>query len=411
MSRKVKVLAIDFIVSEGGVPSVLRGLLPRLEAHGVEVLWVDPLGSGVAATLEDAGVAVSQMRLWPLIPAIGWERPLRRYTIGLLSLFSHAILLLRLFTRLRHDETDIVYAHLRRGVVCAALLAPLLRARLVYHAHGCGHPSHVSGLFGWGVRRADRIIAVSGKVRDQLVEAGVPCERITVVHNGLDVDAWQKESERLLEPLPPKQAGVILIAAALHPGKGHAVLLRAFASLASQFAGWEVWVAGDTGTGGDAAYAEGLVTLADELAIGDRVRWLGHRQDMAAVMSKADILVAPSTVEESFGMVLIEAMALGKPVVASRIGGMPEVVLDGVTGILVPANAPDALAAPLQELMGNPCARARFGHAGRQRVLAAFSLGKQAANVAHELCTVDPIKRHELGSARFGPRTPRSENH
>jgi len=119
------------------------------------------------------------------------------------------------------------------------------------------------------------------------------------------------------------------------------------------------------------------------LGLGGRVRFLGWRPDLPAVLAAADVAILPSA-EESFGMVLAEAMALGRPCVGAAVGGIPEVMEHGRTGFVV-APEPAAFAAALGLLVASPEARRAMGEAGRRRVETLFTLERQARRVAEEL--------------------------
>jgi len=119
--------------------------------------------------------------------------------------------------------------------------------------------------------------------------------------------------------------------------------------------------------------------LAEELGVAERVHVLGPRKDVPALMHAIDVFAMPS-IWEGFGLVLLEAMAAGRPIVASRVATIPEVVLDGQTGLLVPAGDPLLLAEALAQLADQPALAARLGEAGRERVRRQFSLEKMVGD-------------------------------
>jgi glycosyltransferase involved in cell wall biosynthesis len=122
-----------------------------------------------------------------------------------------------------------------------------------------------------------------------------------------------------------------------------------------------------------------LRDLANEMGVGERVHVLGPRKDVPALMHAIDVFVMPS-IWEGFGLVLLEAMAAGRPIVASRVATIPEVVAEGETGLLVPAGDPLALATALAELADQPEVAARMGEAGRERLRRRFSLEKMVGD-------------------------------
>ncbi len=149
--------------------------------------------------------------------------------------------------------------------------------------------------------------------------------------------------------------------------KGHALLLRALASQRDR--NWLCWQVGDAQRPNEVAYLDGLKSLAAELGIGERVKFLGHRSDVARVLEASDIYCQPNTAPDAFGISYIEALGARLPVVATALGGALEIV-DETCGVLVPPNDVDALAAALARLIDDAGARRRLGAAGPARAAA-----------------------------------------
>ena len=128
----------------------------------------------------------------------------------------------------------------------------------------------------------------------------------------------------------------------------------------------------------DSAYGTEIKNLAGRLHLAERTHFAGFQADVRPYLAAMNLLVLPSRAE-ALGLALLEAMAMEKPVIASRVGGIPEVVEHGVTGLLVDPNDPDALAAALISLIEDPGRRDLMGEAGRQRVVAQFCLERTVA--------------------------------
>ncbi len=194
---------------------------------------------------------------------------------------------------------------------------------------------------------------------------GYPRGRIVVVHNGVELPA----------DAPNGAGDGIVEVARLAPVKGQRELIEAVARLD----GVRVTLVGrDLERGGD--YERELRALADGLGVADRVDFAGYRADAAELMGGAALVVLPSWTE-GLPMTLLEAMARRRPVVATPVGGTPEVVADGETGVLVPARDPAALADAIAALLRDPARRRRLGDAGRARVAAQFTLERTAGRI------------------------------
>jgi glycosyltransferase involved in cell wall biosynthesis len=275
----------------------------------------------------------------------------------------------RLGALMRRERFDIVHAHSLRAELGAAFWANSVtpRPRLVRSIHNTDplydHPV-LRRLGCWSANKMDRIIAISDAVgefaRNHLGPESAPVQRI---YYGIDPAVYP--SERREQPGSMKLAIVARLAAQ----KGHHVLLDAVRDVAETIPSVRLLVIGHED---DLTIAE-LQSYARQLGIGDNVSFLGFRADIAELTRDVDIFVLPS-LWEGFGLVLIEAMALGLPVVASRVGPIPEIVADGESGKLVPPGNASALARAIRDLLEAPDVAFAMGQRGRERVEREFSL-------------------------------------
>lgn len=207
--------------------------------------------------------------------------------------------------------------------------------------------------------------------------AGDP--RIRHLGEGLDLDVWSREAvtRAIRDELGiPGDTPVVGFVARLDPWKGLDVFLEAAAQVATRFPEAVFLVSGDAPQGME-DYRDRMVSRAAELGIGGSVRFLGWRYrlgDMPALMAALDLFCHASIAPEPFGMVNIEAMAMGCPVIAAKAGGPMEIVEDGVSGLLTPPGDAGALAAAIASLLGDPARRRRLAEGGRARVVARYSL-------------------------------------
>jgi glycosyltransferase involved in cell wall biosynthesis len=287
----------------------------------------------------------------------------------------------RLRKLLVRERADILHTHTHFSLnVVGRIAARTAGARVVAHMH-------IENTFRPGafVRRAQVsvdnrtarlctwIVAVSNATRTALVAQGYPRDRTVTVHNG--IDAPEARMPAGLEPAPP--GAVLLEIGRLCDVKGQRELIAALPKLARTDVTL-LLVGEDLEAGG--AYRTALERQARELGIGDRVRFLGRRDDVPALLAAADALVLPSSIE-GLPLVVLEAMAAGRPVVATSVGGTPEAVVDGETGLLVPPGDIEALAHAIDALLGDPELARRLGEAGGRRVRERFDADAAAQRV------------------------------
>ena len=281
-------------------------------------------------------------------------------------------IILQLMRLFRHERPDVVHTH-SWGTVCEGLVAAKL-ARVPFVVHGEHGTMELRPMnrrvqrWAWG--RFDRVLSVSSRLAEKMArEVGFDAVRIDVIRNGIDVQRFAPgrriEARRALGLLSDEI--VVGTLGRLVPVKDHANLLAAVARLRTQGRQFTLLIVGD---GPLRADLESIV-LANGL--GDTVRFLGARADADRVLAAMDVYVS-SSASEGLSNTIIEAMATGLPVVATHVGGSDELVEDGLTGRLVPAQHADALAAGLAELLNDAELRTRYGAAGRQRAEHEFSL-------------------------------------
>jgi glycosyltransferase involved in cell wall biosynthesis len=223
------------------------------------------------------------------------------------------------------------------------------------------------------------IAAISEGVRDALVASGVDPARVRVVRSGIDLEpyaapAGDRDSLRAALGMAPDEI-VALQVAALAPHKAQSDLLEAAADATRREPRLRVWIAGE------GPLRAPLEAQHRALGLGTKVRFLGFRDDVAPLLRAADFFVVSSYLE-GMGTATLDAMASGLAVVATRVGGIPEIVIDGATGLLVPARDPRALADALVRVAGDAPLRTRLGAAGKEHVRA-FSADRTAEETRH----------------------------
>lgn len=292
----------------------------------------------------------------------------------------------------RRENVRVLYLCDRSAIHWGyALLRRAGLRRVVVHDHSSGTrvaPTGVKRAAKWLAARvppisSDAVLAVSDFVADRQVRVGlVPRERVLRVYNAVrlpEPNALRGAAAlRALLAAPPERP-VVACACRCTPEKGVAHLLRAFdrvarASPPDRARPLLVYL------GDGPAFAD-LQRLRDALSSREDIVLAGYRPDAAALLEGADLCVVPSTWAEAFGLAVVEPMARGKPVIATRVGGIPELIDDGATGLLVPPGDEAALAAALAGLLADPERARRIGEEARRRVAREFTLERKLAQL------------------------------
>ncbi len=271
---------------------------------------------------------------------------------------------------LRHQQVDILHMHEARAHTIGLLAAPVAPTVRLVVSRRVISPLGQNLLSRWKYAHPRvHYLTVSEAVRQVLLASGIPAGRVQTVWSGIDIHrclAVQPAS-----PLFPAGTHVIGTVGALTGEKGHKSLLEAMQLLVQREPRLGLIIAGD---GALRPALEAQVTVAGLMA---HVHLAGFRQDILPLMQGFEIFVFPSYAE-GLGTAMLDAMALGKPVVAARSGGIPEVVQEGQTGLLVPPHDSQALAEAISYLLQHPTHAQALGEAGRQRVQQYFTAERMA---------------------------------
>ena len=287
-------------------------------------------------------------------------------------------MVLRLRKCLTSARVDLVHAHQYTPWFYATLAGAARvrrRPRVLFTEHGRHYPDSRRWkriLFNRVLLRAtDMVVAVSGFVARCLEEnEALPSSRVRIVYNGIDPARFggaqtKVEAVRQSQGLDPDDR-VVGLAARMDTVKDHQTLLRAFAALADRVPQVRLVLAGE------GPLRPELECLARSLGVKERVRFLGVRRDIPMLMATWDVF-ALSSLSEGTSVTLLEAMASRLPVVATDVGGNPEIVEDGMTGRLVPRGGVQEMAEALEAVLLNPDLAKRYGAAGRTRVQERFT--------------------------------------
>ena len=387
-AERVKVVLAESGTSLGGTERVVWELATRLPDRRFEVeVWLSP-APGVdelAASLAARDIAVRR------VPEVDSRWDWR----GMLHAWRE---LRRSAPRLLHVHH--VWPAADRYLAAIADAAGVPHLIVTEHIVGWAHSAAQRRLKRRELGRADAVTAVCSAVADSLAhDYGVDRARLRVLPNGADppdLEAERPEARRLRDRFGAALLKPLWVCAArLEEQKGHAVLLDALAEVRRRDHDFVCALAGD-GT-----LREPLARRAAELGLADHVHFLGRLDDVGPLLLAADAVILPSR-WEGLPLILLEALARARPVVASAVGGVPDVVEDEVTGRLVPPGDPAALADALEGFHGRPDAALKLGRAGEQRIEEAYTWPRVAE--AFELVYDDVLGLASFESSRRGPR-------
>lgn len=247
------------------------------------------------------------------------------------------------------------------------IAAKILRVPCVAHLRDFEEIHPITRFYA---RLVDYHVAISGAIKENLLGLGVPEEKISVVHDALDLEEFNTSvaCEYLFEEfrVNPEQPRYGIFGRVVD-WKGIREFLLAACTIDDQVPEALGFVIGGPSDGDEAFYRE-MLALAESLGLRDKVVFTGYRKDIPALMKFMDVVVHASNSPEPFGMVVIEGMAMGKPVVATRAGGPLDIVEDGKTGFLVPVGDAEPLAGAVISLLREPGLSDEMGRAGRERV-------------------------------------------
>jgi glycosyltransferase involved in cell wall biosynthesis len=373
--RPLRVLQVTTTATGG---SWFHDQVTGLARRGHQVRAVVPADGPLTARLRAAGVPTE------VLPLCGW-RPHQLPRVAAAEL--------RLVRLVRRFRPDVVHAHLLKAHVVCRL------ARLA--GSGGLHINQVTGvshLRSPVLRRIDLatlpgvdvLIGSCQAFAERYRQLGA--RSVAVSHYGCDVHRWDPaasgagfRSEFGLDPATP----TVGMVAHLYPTrlrafrdigvKGHEVLIDAVPRLLARVPAAHVFVVGDE-FAGDGGYRRALQERTARLGVAGRVHFTGHRSDVQNVLAGLDVLVNPS-LEESACYAMVEALLMAKGAVASDVGGLPDTVQHGETGLLVPPGDPAALAAAVADLLADPPRRRAMGRLGRERCLRRFDIQRTVAEV------------------------------
>ncbi len=365
-----------------GAGRIFLNTILILHRQGHKIV-VSLTGAGpLADALEESGIIVKQIKLGILR---------RRYMnpIGLINRGWYTMLaIFKLSALIRRERVDIVFSN-ACGIYAGAIAARLTGRKHIFHVHEIiENPRWFASITGTFMKKtSDKVIVVSEAVR-QAWQSTMPAYDIDLVYNGLDYSSFLTERSTLRAELGIGDEQVVVgMVARVHFWKGQGYFLQIAAALKQRSPNVKFVMVGDAFPGYEYLYDE-IDALKKELGLEADVIDLGYRTDIPRILQTLDVFVLPSILPDPLPTVILEAMASGKPVVATAHGGALEMVVNGETGFHMPFDDPEAAAEILDTLVQDEVIRGKFGEAGRQRVQASFSLEQYERNMTEIVLNV-----------------------
>jgi len=268
------------------------------------------------------------------------------------------------------EQIDVIHAHEFAMNAYGSVLSGLTGVAVITTVHGKSyyHEKWRRRLAYRTIAKWSKMVAVSDDIRNFLItQVGIKKNNVLTIHNGIDTKAYIGRSHVERAHQNGRTEYVIGAVGSLYPVKGHTYLLQALAIVLKTQPEVVCRIAGQ------GHLLPQLEAEAGDLGIANQITFLGLRDDIPEVLRNIDVFVLPS-LSEGLPLSVLEAMAAGKPVIATDVGGVSEVLQDQITGFMVPAKDPKALAARILQLMADRTIAERFGRAGREKIEQEFSL-------------------------------------
>lgn len=299
-------------------------ILPELNVGGVERGVID-LSRALKARGEEVQVISNGGKLVQDLVKIGvphYELPVHKKSLWTLRMVSEVTKIIQ------REHIDIIHARSRVPAWIAYLASRRTNCDFVTTCHGYYSNHFLSKVMGWG----KRVIVISHSIGRRMIDDfHVPPERIRLIHRGIDLSQCQFVPNKYSKPIPPVYK--IVNVGRLTPIKGQKEFIQGIHLLSKQIPNIEAWIVGAPDEGKE-EYAAELKLLADRLGLSKQVKFMGTRYDVPTIIKEADLLVLSTKIPEAFGRVIAEAGAVGTAVIASRIGGILDVIDDGENGLL-----------------------------------------------------------------------------
>lgn len=374
--KKISVLFLNPIAMMGGAEHSFLSLLKKLDPAFKTYLLLPENGPLV----EKARQLDVEVSTWPELPRWREKSQAEKIRKTLKSSFKIKKLV-------EKKGINIIHVNSIRQVYVGGLAARLSRIPCLAHVRDIYLSPFLSSFKSWLIDLlADRLIAVSRATQQSIIQKKRKLiSKTVVIYNGVnlaEIDLIQKKDIR--KELSLREEDRLIGAfGQLHQVKGPSIIIRSLLSILRLCPQARLLFVGGVLHPEERFYEENLKKMVGELSLEKKAYFLGWREDNLAIMKSLDVVVHPAVYPEPFPRVLLEAAACSRPIVATAVGGVPEIITDGVSGLLVPPEEPQALSESILRILGDKEMARRLGEAARKKVETEFNLERHCQQIAN----------------------------
>ena len=385
---QIKVAFVDHNPEIGGAESSLLTLLRHMDKSRFNATVILTSEGIFSRRLREENIPVKIISLPLTLIRLKRGNALKAFFFLAVYLFPMQLFMIRLYFYLKKNKFDLVLTNTIKAHLYGSIAARLCSIPVIWRFHDVLSPTDFSpmlikSLLFFARRFPVKILAVSNLTRDYLVRDGLKGDKVEVIFSAIDHELFEFENifRNIRNELNiGSHAKLVGCIGRIIPQKGQRSLLLAIPEVIKRYPETFFLIVGDVYLK-ERGYKEELLEIIKKNKIEDRVRFTGFRYDIGSLIRSLDILVFPSVAPESFGLSALEAMSLGKPVIAAKIGGVCEIIEDGINGMLVEPNHPEQITDRIIQLLSDEEMYGRIGLEAKEGVARKFSLEKYVATM------------------------------
>lgn len=361
---KNRILFLTHVTYIGGAEMFLLRFLKRIKKERFSPIVALPGEGNLAKRIRDMGIEVVIIKIGP------YQRR---------NPFPHIRSIFNVYRTIRDKKIDILHSATRPAQYYGAWAAKLAGIPNICHFFDIIDWKDYMKFSNWSIRMADIVIAVSQAVRSCLIKGNILDKKIVLVHNGVDVvelNSNVNEGKFRRELNISKEDLLIGLVGRLVSEKGHRFFINAAANILKRIPGARFVIVGEEPSekNDECLYTKELKSLCQKLKVGPNIIFTGFRKDVIEIISSLDILILASTFMDPLPTVVLEAMALGKPIIATNVGGVSEIVDDKINGLLVPPENANVLSKAIVDLLSDREKMKKMGIAGQKKIIRCFDI-------------------------------------